>query len=181
MVPDRSEALELMKEKVTDTNLQRHMLAVGAVMARLAEHFKESSHRWEITGLLHDIDLGETDDPAIHGKLGASWLQQMGLDEDLCDAIRAHAGHCEPATVLAKALISADQLTGLIIACALVKERKLSNVTPQTILKRFKEKRFAAGADRASIMKCEEFGMDLSGFVAIGLSAMQDIAADLQL
>jgi putative nucleotidyltransferase with HDIG domain len=177
----RDEALQTIRSKVPNTNLVNHMIAVGAIMEKLAEHFAEPVDKWWLAGILHDIDLGETDDPAVHGILGAEWLSKMGLAEDICQAVKAHADHAPRETRLAKTLYAVDQLSGLIIACALVKGRKLQNVTPKIVMKRFKEKRFAAGANRENIMTCEEIGLTLQQFVEISLDAMQGISSDIGL
>jgi uncharacterized protein len=178
---DEKTARHLLDERIHDENLKRHMIAVGAVMKKLAHQLGEDPHAWEITGLLHDIDLGTTTDPQIHGNLGATWLEAEGLELLYCRAVKAHAGHLPADTRVAIALVAADQLTGLIIACALVKGRVLANVTLQTILKRFKEKRFAAGADRESILRCTELNMTLDAFAGTGLAAMQEISSQLGL
>ncbi len=178
---DRKEALTFIREKVPNENLIRHMIAVGAIMKKLAATFHEPPEKWELTGLVHDVDLGETSDPAQHGILGAAWLEALGFDPEICQAVRAHADHDVRETNLAKALYAADQLSGLIVACALVKGRKLSNVTPKTVRKRFKEKRFAAGADRASILTCKELGFELPEFIALSLTAMQEISSEIGL
>ncbi|MBN1355053.1 HDIG domain-containing protein [bacterium] len=177
----REQAITLIRSKVPNRNLINHMIAVGAIMETLASRFQQDPGKWMLTGILHDIDLGETDDPAVHGKLGASWLKEMGMDRDICDAVTAHAGHGTCDTPLSKALIAADQLSGLVVACALVKDRKLDNVTPDTVLKRFKEKRFAAGADRNKIMSCSDLDLTLREFVEISLDAMKTIAPEIGL
>ncbi len=178
---DKTEAMALIQEKVPNENLVKHMIAVGVIMEKLAAHLNASPEKWALAGILHDIDLGTTDDPAIHGNLGASWLEEMGLDADICHAVKAHAGHVPCRSMLDTALCAADQMSGLIIACALIKEKKLANVSVDTIRKRFKEKRFAAGADRQEIMKCKELGMELDEFSRIALEAMQTISDQMEL
>ena len=177
----REKAIEMVREKVSNENLVRHMIGVGVIMRDLALHLNEPVQRWELAGILHDIDLGQTDDMSIHGNLGASWLEEMGFDQEFCDAVRAHAGHVQADSQMAKALFAVDQLSGLIVACALVKGKKLGNVTPSTVMKRFKEKRFAAGANRESILTCESIGLNLAAFVELALPAMQSIAGEIDL
>jgi len=178
---DRAQAENLVKEKVPNQNLIKHMVAVAAIMESMAVRFNEPSDKWWLAGMLHDIDLGETDDPKIHGNLGAQWLEDLGFDDDICQAVRAHADHAPLETNIAKALYAVDQLSGLIIACALVKGKKLANVTTKTVQKRFKEKRFAAGASRENIMTCEDLGLELQEFIEISLTAMQNVADRLGL
>lgn len=177
----RETAIQLIESKVPNENLRRHMLAVGNVMKHLARSFQEPEGKWEFTGIVHDVDLGETTDPALHGLLGASWLEKMGVDADVIDAVKAHANHRPAQTRLAIALCATDQMTGLIIACALVHGKKLASVTSESVLKRFKEKRFAAGANRESIMLCEQIGLSLPDFVSVAVMSMQEISQDLGL
>jgi len=178
---DRANAIKLIKVKVPNENLCRHMIAVGAIMKAAAVKFSADQDLWELTGILHDIDLGETDDPDLHGKLGAKWLREMEMPEDLVNAVLSHAGHRACQSSLDNILLAGDQLSGLITACALVKGRKLANVTPKTVRKRFKEKRFAAGADRDKIRLCENADISLDDFIELSLSAMDTIASELGL
>ncbi len=150
-------------------------------MRHFADRFNGDPDLWEITGILHDIDLGTTDDPSVHGNLGAEWLADMGMPEDVLYAVKAHAGHTPCRNPMDVVLLAGDQLSGLITACALVKGRKLANVTSNTVKKRFKEKRFAAGADRDSIRLCETVGIPMEDFIAGGLAAMQSVSEELGL
>jgi uncharacterized protein len=177
----RDEAIALIKQKVPSDNLCRHMVAVGAIMKELAQLTDSNPDMWELTGILHDIDLGTTDDPDRHGRIGAKWLEDAGMPEDAVHAVLAHAGHSECRTQLDYLLIAADQLSGLITACALVKGKKLSNVTTKTIKKRFKEARFAAGADREAMKKCTQAGIELDVLIEHSLIAMQSVSAELGL
>ena len=177
----RCEAIELIRQKVPNENLCRHMIAVGAIMKKLAERFECDADLWEITGILHDIDLGVTDSPEQHGRVGSEWLIEKGMPGAMTQAILAHAGHAPCQTPLEILLMAGDQLSGLITASALIKGKKLANVTPQTIKKRFKEARFAAGADRESIKMCERVGIPLEEFIEEGLIAMQAVSDALGL
>ncbi|MBN1551871.1 HDIG domain-containing protein [bacterium] len=176
-----SQALDLVRKKVPQENLIRHMIAVSSIMKALAVRFHEPQEKWACAGLVHDIDLGETDDPAQHGKLGAAWLETLGFEKDICQAVKAHANHIPCASLMDKALYAADQISGLIVACALVKDRKLENVSTKTVLKRFKEKRFAAGANRESILTCQSFGLTLEDFTDIALNAMREVSKEIGL
>jgi uncharacterized protein len=177
----KSEALEWIQTSVPNENLCRHMIAVGAIMKKLAERFNCDPELWELTGILHDIDLGVTDDPARHGRIGAEWMEQKGMPGDMIQAVLCHAGHRECRTPLEYLLCAGDQISGLITACALVKGKKLANVTPETIRKRFKEKRFAAGADREAMKQCEYAGMTLQDLIKDALEAMQSVSEELNL
>lgn len=179
----REEALKLVKSRVKNRNLVKHMIATEACMSFLASHFHEDEDLWSLTGLLHDLDYDQTaEDPAKHGMLGADMLEEMGVDDRIVYAVRAHADHVEARSMMDKALFAVDPLTGLIVAAALMHPtRKLENVDAQFVLNRFKEKRFAAGANRDTIRTCESLGLSLEEFISISLKAMQSVADELGL
>lgn len=182
---DRQEALGLMTAKLTNKNLQKHTLAVEAIMRRLARHFGEDEELWGLAGLLHDIDYEETKaDPARHSLVGGAELEALGLPAEVVAAVKAHNHyHGLPRdTVMSKALFAADPLSGLIVAAALISpEKKLSAIDAAFVMNRFGEKSFARGADRDTIRCCSELGLELSDFVAMGVEAMQGIAGELGL
>jgi putative nucleotidyltransferase with HDIG domain len=180
---ERHKALDLVKENVKTKNLVKHLLATEAVMSALAEHFKEDSDLWGLAGLVHDIDYDLTkDDFPLHGKVGANMLAKEGMDETILHAVRAHSGSEEPQSKLAKALCCTDPLTGFLVACALINpSKKIKDIDLAFALNRFKEKRFAAGANRHMICSCSDIGLSLDEFITIGLKAMQDISDDIGL
>jgi len=179
----REEALELVKSKVKNRNLVKHMIATEACMSFLASHFHEDETLWGLTGLVHDLDYDQTaKDPAKHGVIGADMLEEMGVDDRIVYAVRAHAAHVEAKSMMDKALFAVDPLTGLIVAAALMHPtKKLENVDTTFVLNRFKEKRFAAGADRDTIRTCENLGLPLEEFISISLEAMKNVADELGL
>ena len=180
---ERSEATGLVRSRVKNKNLVKHMLATEAVMRRLAQHFGEDEKLWGLTGLLHDLDYDETvNDFPRHGLVTAEILEGLGVDGQIIDAVKAHPGHQEAKTNLDKALYAVDPLTGLIVAAALMHpSKKLRGVDVQFVLNRFKEKRFAAGANREQIKSCERLGLSLAFFVQLALEAMQSIDEELGL
>ena len=181
---DREELFEELKKNVKEENLIKHMLAVEAIMRKLAEHFGEDVEKWGIAGLMHDIDLDKTRNmPKKHSIIGAEMLEKLGLPEDVVYAVKVHNPiHNLPRkTLLDKALYAADPMSGLITACALVKGKKLANVDAKFVLKRFKEKRFAKGANREQIASCSEMGLTLEEFTDISLNAMKNISKELGL
>jgi len=182
---NREKALKLVEEKIKIQNLIKHSLAVEACMIALAKHFNENEEKWGLTGLLHDIDYEKTkDDPEAHSLLGAKMLEDLGLEKESVEAVKAHneIHGIEPQTKLAKALFSVDPLTGLIVAATLVLPgKKIKNLTVENILNRFKEKAFARGAKREIIARCSEIDLSLEEFVEICLGAMRDIANTLGL
>ncbi len=182
---NREEALELVKKNISEDNLVKHCLAVEAVMRRLASYFDRNEKKWGLTGLLHDIDYGETqDDEERHSLLGAEMLAEKGLPDDMVDAVRAHndAHDLPRETLMAKALYACDPLTGLIVAAALVHpEKDLNAVDAEFVLNRYEESSFARGADREVIASCSEMGLELEKFVSLSLEGMQSISEDLGL
>ncbi|HDD43970.1 MAG TPA: HDIG domain-containing protein [Candidatus Desulfofervidus auxilii] len=182
---DREKFFSELKKRVKNKNLIKHMLATEAVMRALAERFGEDKEKWGLAGLLHDIDYEETKDQfEKHSLVGAEILKEMGLPEDVVYAVKVHNPiHNLPRkTKLDKALYAVDPLTGLIVACALIiPEKKLSKIDKDFVLRRFKEKGFAAGANREQIKTCVELGLSLEEFVDIALKAMQKIANKLGL
>lgn len=181
----RNEALNLLKENLENKNLFNHSLAVEAVMRGLARHLGEDEEKWGLAGLLHDIDYDRTrDNPEKHSLEGAELLEQKGLPGDIVYAVKVHNDmHGFPRkTLMDKALYATDPVTGLIVAAALVKkEKSLAAVEVPFLLKKFKEKSFARGANRETIKSCEEIGLSLEEFLAVSLSAMQKIAGEMGL
>jgi len=179
---NHDEALELLKSRVKDDKLIKHMLAVEACMKNLALHFGEDKEKWILAGILHDIDYEETkNNPEKHGLKGAEYLKNFNVPEDILRAIRAHAGHEEAKTKMEISLIASDALSGLIVASALVHPDGLIGTSLDFVLRKFKEKQFAKGAARETIKQCEKMDITLEEFVSICLSGMQRIAGDLSL
>lgn len=179
----RKEALELLSDKLKNRNLYKHCLATEACLRKLAQRLGENEETWGLAGLLHDVDYETTDaDPARHGLEGAALLEQMGLDDDLVQAVKVHSGHLPASSRLDWALFATDPLTGLIVASALMHpEKKLNALDVEFVLRRFKEKRFAAGANREQIAASKHLGIELNEFIDICLKGMQEIAGDLGL
>ena len=179
----REEALELVKSKVKNKNLIKHMLAVEAIMRRVAKHFGEDENFWALTGLLHDLDYDVTvNEPEKHSLITVEWLKDYGLDERILYAIKAHPRKVEPKSKLDWTLFACDPLSGLIVASALMHPtKKLKNLDVQFVMNRFKEKRFAAGAKREEIKECEKLGISLEEFIRLALEGMQSVDEELGL
>ncbi len=181
----REEALNLLKKYVKNNNLIKHMLATEAIMKALARRLNEDEELWGLTGLLHDVDYELTEkEPEKHSLLSEEILKPYNLPLEMIEAIKAHneIHGFSRNSLLAKALYAIDPLTGLIVASALVHpERKLDPLDTEFILKKFKEKSFARGANREQIKSCEELGLNLDEFISIGLSAMKSISRELEL
>lgn len=185
----RPQALELLHSKMQNQNLRKHCYGVEAVMKALATHFKENEDAWGLAGLLHDADYELTkNDPAKHVVTVVAWLKELGVDEEIINAIYAHGwkfvdGCPQPNNKMEWSLYCCDELTGLIVAVALVRpDKKLSSVTIESILKKWGNKAFAAGVNRSQIEFCEEkLGIKLNDFIQIALTAMQGISRELGL
>jgi putative nucleotidyltransferase with HDIG domain len=180
---NRDEAMALVKEKVGNKNLVKHMIAVEACMRAMARHFDEDEELWGLAGLLHDVDYETTkDDPDKHGRIGAALLKEKGVDERIVHAVEAHPGHVECESNLDRGLYACDPITGLVVAAALMHPtKKIRNIDTEFVLRRFKEKRFAAGANREQIMTCEGLGLGLEEFTQLCLEAMQEVDTELGL
>lgn len=166
-------------------NLVKHMLAVEAEMRSLAKHFSENEDDWGLAGLIHDADYEKW--PEEHPLHLIEHLESIEAEDWLINAVKAHAWGRhdlpEPQTKMEWALYTCDDLSGLIIACALVQpEKKLATVTLDSIKKKWRKKEFAAGVHREQIELCEEkLGIKLDDYLTICLQSIQGIAADLGL
>jgi len=180
---NRDEAKNWVWEHLPNDAMRKHVLAVEAVMRGLAAHFGEDEEAWGLAGLLHDIDYEQTrDDPDRHGRLSAEMLREKGVDDAIINAVMAHASKCERNCLINQCIYAADPVTGLITAAALIRpEKKLGPVRLKSLKKRFKDKRFAAGADRDRIRTIEETGMSLDEFLELALNSMKGIADKLDL
>ena len=155
-------------------------------MRALARKFNQNEELWGLSGLVHDIDWELTEStPEQHSLVGAQWLAEVGFPAEIVEAVRVH-NHMhgiEPKTLLEKSLWCAEELTGLIVACALVQpDKKLSSVKPESVLKKFKTPSFAKGVNREIIAKCQEMiGLSLEELIDIELKAMQEMASEIAL
>ena len=181
----RDELAAEVQKRIQTKNLFKHILAVEAVMRRLARRFEEDEERWGAAGLLHDIDYEETkSDPQNHSLLSGKIAEGLGFDREIVDAVKAHnEAHGLPReTAMSKALYSCDPLTGLIVASALISpEKKLAAIDADFVVKRMGEKAFAKGANRDIIRSCSDAGLSLEEFISLGLEAMQGIHGALGL
>lgn len=182
----REEALSLVREYVKNENLVKHMLCVEAAMRFYAEKFGEDIELWGVTGLLHDFDWEIHPTAAQHPAEGAPILRQRGVDESIVRAILSHGDNTgiPRESRMEKALNACDEITGLITAVALVRPSKsLYDLEPVSVKKKWKDRAFAAGTDRAAMEQAaQEFGIDLWGeHVSNVIIAMRRIAPELGL
>jgi len=181
---NRDEILDSIHGNVQDRNMIKHMLATEAIMRALARKLGEDEEEWGITGLIHDIDVELVEgDMSSHGRLGSDLAREMGADGAMAHAIFFYYEcHGDPReTKLDKALFCADPLSGLITAAALVRPDKLGGLTSKSVMKRFREKSFAAGVDREQVAECQKIGLELEEFMDLGIEAMKGIASELGL
>ncbi len=186
MNPSREEAWVLLNRYIKNERMRWHSLATEAVMRSLALRLQGDPDRWGIAGLLHDLDLEVVEgDLHRHGLETAAMLQTEGYDTEIIDAIKRHnqmPGGNKRETTFQHALAAGETITGLITATAMVyPDKKLAGVKAKSVVKRMKEKAFAASVNRDTIMECEVIGIPLGEFAEICLGAMQAISDDLGL
>lgn len=181
----KEKALEILKKYIKNQNLIKHCIASWAVMRKIAEKFDEDVEKWSLAGLLHDIDVEITNGITEHTKKAVVILKEIGIDDDVIQAIKMHnpdAWGFKSEEKFHIALRSAETITGLIVALALVMpNKKISEVKVESVLKRFKEKRFASGVNRDAIVECEKIGIPLNEFVEISINAMKEVSDELGL
>lgn len=182
---NRKEALGIINEYIKNQNLIRHMLAVEAAMRFYAQKYNQDEDLWGTVGLLHDFDWEIHPDLDRHPQDGVIILRQRGVPEVICRAILSHADHTgiPRESLMEKALYACDEITGLIVAVALVRpSRSLEDLTVKSVKKKWKDKSFAAGANRDEISKgAEELGVELWEHVNNVIAAMRTIAPELGL
>ena len=183
--PDRDEALRILKDWTENENLRKHAYAVEAAMRAYAERFDADPDKWGVVGLLHDFDYEKYPDMADHPFQGVEFLREQGYTEELAEGVLAHAEHTrvERDTPMKKAIFAVDELTGLIVAVALVRpSKKIADVEVESVMKKWDESSFASGVDRGMVEKgADELGVPLEQHVGIVLDAMKDIADRLGL
>lgn len=180
----RDEALALVEEYTENKNLIKHMFAVEAAMVAYARKFGEDEEKFSVCGVLHDFDyekMGE-EHPS---KWGQDVLREKGVDEEIIEAIAVHGKRDKPElrkTMMAKTLFAVDELTGFIVACALVRPDKIGSLEIPSIKKRMKKKDFAKAISREDIENgAEELGVTLDEHLQITLDAMKGIREELGL
>jgi putative nucleotidyltransferase with HDIG domain len=182
----RQQALDLLHSRVEAINLRRHCYASEAIMRAVCRQLGWREDDWGLAALLHDLDFSETGEtPERHGTVTAEVLRERGVPEAYVSAILAHnaenlGGTRDEAHGIA--LACSEQITGLVVATALVyPDKKLASVKPKSVIKRMKEKAFARNVDRDVIRECERIGIPLSEFAALSVEAMCSIADELGL
>src|SRR5436305_10456041 len=186
VMPGREDAYRLMTEHVKSESLQKHMLAVEVVMRFYARKYGEDEELWAMTGLLHDCDYEKYPDLREHTHISAVWLRDHGYDEQIIYAILAHndlnAATHPRNNLLSKALYACDEITGMVTATALVRQKTLPGLPVSSVRKKMKTKGFAAGVNREDLVKgAAELQVDLDEHIAFVIEAMSSIAETLGL
>jgi predicted hydrolase (HD superfamily) len=184
-MPTREDAVALLREFNTNESLINHALAVEAVMRYMARKHGEDEEMWGIVGLIHDLDYERF--PQEHCRKIEQILRERQWPEGYIRAAVSHGwGICvdvEPQSLLEQTLYAVDELTGLITACALVRpSRSVMDLTPKSVRKKWKQKSFAAGANRDVIVQgAEMLGVDLNDLIADVITGMREVAAEIDL
>jgi uncharacterized protein len=176
----RDEAFALLGQYVKNEKMINHCLASEAVMRSLARRLGLDEEKWGLAGLLHDLDVELCNaDLNVHGLEAERILEEKGLDAEIIDAIKMHnekASGAKRSTGFQHALAAGETITGLIIATAMVyPDRKVASVKGKSVVKRMKEKAFAASVSRENILECQMIGIPLEEFVELSLKAMIEI------
>jgi predicted hydrolase (HD superfamily) len=183
--PTREQALALLHEWVQNANLRKHCLAVEGAMRAYAARFGEDAERWGLTGLIHDFDWERHPSADLHPMKGVEVLRAAGWPEDICRAVLGHATYSGVPrdSLMARALFACDELSGFLVACALVTpERRLASVAVDSVRKKMKSSGFARNVNRDDIVKgAAELGVDLDEHIAFVRDAMLGIAGELGL
>jgi len=182
----RDDAIKLLKDYIKNERMLNHSYATEVVMRALARRLGKDEEKWALAGLLHDLDVELTNaDLNVHGIETARILKEKGIDPEIIDAIIMHnekVTGMKRHTEFQHALAAGETITGLIIATTLVyPDKRLASVKTKSVVKRMKEKAFAASVSRENIMECEKIGIPLNEFVEICLDAMQGISTTLGL
>jgi putative nucleotidyltransferase with HDIG domain len=182
---NRQQAWELMTEYTKSENLRKHMLAVEAAMRFYARKFGEDEETWAVVGILHDFDYEQHPTKEEHPYVGVNILKEKGYPEEITRAILSHADYTGvvPESTMEKALFAVDELTGFIVAVALVRPTKsVLDVTVKSVKKKMKDKAFARNVNRDDIIKgAELLNLPLEEHIANVIQAMQSVAGELGL
>jgi len=178
---NHNDAVMLLNEYVKSERMLSHCYAAEAVMGALAGRLGQDEEKWKIAGLLHDLDIEIVDnDLNRHGLETEKILKEKGIDAGIIDAIVMHnerASGKKRSSLFQHALAASEAITGLIVAAALVyPDKKLASVKPKSVMKRMKEKAFAASVNRDNIMECEQIGIPINEFAELCINAMLTVS-----
>ena len=183
---NRDQAWAILTEFTDTPSLLKHALAVEAAMRHYAGLFDHDADRWAAVGLLHDFDYQRWPEPPDHTRQGAEILRQHGVDEEIVTAMLSHADWNQQEhprdTPLRKALYAVDELSGFVVACALVRPARLDGLTAKSVRKKMKQASFAAAVSRDDIVRgADLIGLDLNEHIDHCIKALQAVAVALDL
>ncbi|GAB4152485.1 MAG: HDIG domain-containing protein [Planctomycetota bacterium] len=184
---NRAEALELLYSHVKEKANRQHALESEAVMRAMAERLGQNADDWGLCGLLHDLDWEAcASEPEKHGLMTVEILKNTDLSPEIIEAIPHHNHSCngsgKPVSLMAKALMPCETVTGLIIACVLVRpDKDIAAIPVSSIRKKFKDKAFARNCSRTAIAMCEDLGVPLEEFLAMSRDAIAAISHELEI
>lgn len=183
---NRDSALSLLNEYVKNEKMIQHCLASEVVMRALAIRLNQDVEKWGLAGLLHDLDVEITNaDSYIHGKKSVEILSELNVDKDIIDSIMMHnevSAGIPRTTQFQHALAAGETITGLIFATTYVyPDKKIASIKTSSVVKRMKERNFAATVKRENILECEKIGIPINEFAEIAINAMRQISDQLGL
>ncbi|MDD3687418.1 MAG: HDIG domain-containing protein [Bacteroidales bacterium] len=181
---NRTIALSLLNTYVKNPRMISHSLASELIMRKLAQHLGENEEEWGLAGLLHDLDVEFTEgNPKTHGQECIPILRDSGVPENVIEAISLHNEDSAPSSRTTKfhhALAAGETLSGMIFATALVyPDKRISSVKASSVIKRMKDKRFAASVKRENILECEKIGLSPENFIQLALEALSPYSKEL--
>jgi putative nucleotidyltransferase with HDIG domain len=177
-MPDRNDALALLHEWVENEGLRKHMYAVEAAVRFYARKMGADEEVWGLAGLLHDLDWEKY--PDVHPMKGIEAMREGGYPEEVIQAVLAHRPEyteVEPSTDLDRVLYACDELSGLVYATCLMRPTGIDDIKPKSVVKKIKDKAFAAGVDRAQVAHgIELIGLERGEHIQNVIDGMRDIA-----
>ena len=180
----RDDAWNLLCEYTKGESLRKHALAVEAVMRAYARNLDEDEDKWGLVGMLHDFDYEMYPNPPDHPMKGSEILREHGYSEDIRRAILGHANYTGVArdTLLARGLYACDELTGFVVACALVRPNGIWDLESKSVKKKLKDKAFARTVNRDEVYEgAEELAVDLGEHIDFIIGSLREVAADVGL
>jgi putative nucleotidyltransferase with HDIG domain len=183
-MPTREEAWELLCEYTKGDSLRKHARAVEEVMRAYARRLGEDQERWGVTGMLHDFDYEMYPNPPDHPLKGSEILRERGYSDEIRRAILGHANYTGVPrdTLLARGLYACDELTGFIVACALVRPNGIRDLESRSVKKKLKDKAFARTVNRAEVYEgAEELAVELGEHIDFIIAALRAAAGEVGL
>ena len=183
--PTRDDAWALVCEWIGSDSLRKHVLGVEAAMCAYARRDGEDEEKWAITGLVHDLDYERYPDlDTGHPRYALAELEERGYPQDVIDAVAGHADFMgvPRETRLATTLYGVDELSGFVVACALVRPTGIDGMKPKSVRKKLKQPSFAAKVDRGQIQQAiEELDVDETEHIQLVIDALAENASELGL